>query len=171
MPTAAVGVVSYAVHGSVAWIPALILAVNGEYDQFRTGEAALLQAQKMDAVGQLASGIAHDFNNLLTAISGHCDLLMVRRDTADPDYDDLHQISQNANRAAALVRQLLAFSRKQTLKSEIVDLRDTLSDLTHLLNRLVGERIVLIEDAAELHRAITAGVREPGPMLIEAVLV
>ena len=65
----------------------------------------------MQAVGQLAGGIAHDFNNLLTAISGHCDLLMLRHDKGDPDYADLDQISQNANRAANLVSHLLAFSR------------------------------------------------------------
>src|SRR5699024_11008214 len=98
---------------------------------------------KMQAIGQLAGGIAHDFNNLLTAISGHVDLLMLRHDKADPDYADLDQIRQNANRAAALVSQLLAFSRKQTLKPRLLDLRDTLADLMHLMNRLVGERVEL----------------------------
>ncbi len=97
----------------------------------------------MQAIGQLAGGIAHDFNNLLTAISGHCDLLMLRHDQGDPDYGDLVQINQNANRAASLVGQLLAYSRKQNLQPEILDLRDTLSDLTHLLNRLVGEKVRL----------------------------
>src|SRR5690606_41632332 len=82
-------------------------------------------------------------NNLLTAISGHCDLLILRHDKGDPDYADLVQINQNANRAASLVGQLLAFSRKQTLKPQIIDLRDTLSDLTHLLNRLLGEKVRL----------------------------
>ena len=97
----------------------------------------------MQAIGQLAGGIAHDFNNLLTAISGHCDLLLLRHDQADQDFADLSQINQNANRAAALVAQLLAFSRKQTLRLESLDVRNTLGDLTHLLNRLVGERITL----------------------------
>jgi two-component system cell cycle sensor histidine kinase/response regulator CckA len=69
----------------------------------------------MQAIGQLAGGIAHDFNNLLTAISGHCDLLLLRQDSDGLDYADLVQIRQNANRAASLVGQLLAFSRKQTL--------------------------------------------------------
>ena len=79
----------------------------------------------MQAIGQLAGGVAHDFNNLLTAISGHCDLLLLRYDTASQDYADLVQINQNANRAAALVSQLLAFSRKQTLRPEPIDMRNT----------------------------------------------
>ena len=94
----------------------------------------------------MPAGVAHDFNNLLTAITGHCDLLLLRHDQGDPDYGDLVQISQNANRAASLVGQLLAFSRQQKLKLEIVDLRDTMADLLHLLNRLVGERIKLTLD-------------------------
>lgn len=120
-----------------------LIAVLTDASALKTLEAQFVQSQKMQAIGQLAGGIAHDFNNLLTAISGHCDLLMLRHDKADPDYADLHQIGQNANRAAALVGQLLAFSRKQTLKPRVLDLRDTLSDLTHLLNRLVGEPIIL----------------------------
>ena len=122
--------------------PALV-AVLSDATQLKTLEAQFVQSQKMHAIGQLAGGVAHDFNNLLTAISGHCDLLLLRHDKGDPDYADLVQINQNANRAASLVGQLLAFSRKQTLKPQVIDLRDTLSDLTHLLNRLVGERIVL----------------------------
>jgi two-component system, cell cycle sensor histidine kinase and response regulator CckA len=88
----------------------------------KTLEAQFVQSQKMQAIGQLAGGVAHDFNNLLTAISGHCDLLLLRHDQTDPDYGDLAQIHQNANRAAALVGQLLAFSRKQTLKPEVIHL-------------------------------------------------
>ncbi|QJD17594.1 ATP-binding protein [Paracoccus sanguinis] len=147
-----------------------IVAVLTDASALRTLEDQFVQSQKMQAIGQLAGGIAHDFNNLLTAISGHCDLLMVRRDTADPDYDDLHQISQNANRAAALVRQLLAFSRKQTLKSEIVDLRDTLSDLTHLLNRLVGERIVLTITHDPALRPIRGDARQLEQVLMNLVV-
>jgi two-component system cell cycle sensor histidine kinase/response regulator CckA len=120
--------------------PALV-AVLSDATQLKTLEAQFVQSQKMHAIGQLAGGVAHDFNNLLTAISGHCDLLLLRHDKGDPDYADLVQINQNANRAASLVGQLLAFSRKQTLKPQVIDLRDTLSDLTHLLNRLVGEKV------------------------------
>lgn len=120
-----------------------VLAVLNDATALKTLEAQFVQSQKMQAIGQLAGGIAHDFNNLLTAISGHCDLLLLRHDRADPEYADLVQIHQNANRAASLVGQLLAFSRKQTLKPETLELQDVLSDLTHLLNRLVGERVSL----------------------------
>lgn len=120
-----------------------VLAVLNDATALKTLEAQFVQSQKMQAIGQLAGGIAHDFNNLLTAISGHCDLLLLRHDRSDPEFADLVQIHQNANRAASLVGQLLAFSRKQTLKPERIDLQEVLSDLTHLLNRLVGERIRL----------------------------
>lgn len=137
-----------------------MVAVLTDASAIKTLEAQFVQSQKMQAIGQLAGGIAHDFNNLLTAISGHCDLLMVSRDKTDSDYDDLNQISQNANRAAALVRQLLAFSRKQTLKPEIIDLRDTLPQLTHLLNRLLGQRIVLTMLNDPALRPIRADARQ-----------
>jgi two-component system cell cycle sensor histidine kinase/response regulator CckA len=120
-----------------------LIAVLSDATELKSLEAQFVQSQKMQAIGQLAGGVAHDFNNLLTAISGHCDLLLLRHDRADPDYGDLVQIHQNANRAASLVGQLLAFSRKQTLKPEVIDLRDTMADLTHLLNRLVGEKVSL----------------------------
>lgn len=120
-----------------------VLVVMTDATEFKTLELQFVQSQKMQAIGQLAGGVAHDFNNLLTAISGHCDLLLLRHDQADQDYSDLVQIHQNANRAASLVGQLLAFSRKQNLKPEVLDLRDTLSELTHLLNRLVGEKVTL----------------------------
>jgi two-component system, cell cycle sensor histidine kinase and response regulator CckA len=120
-----------------------LVAVLNDATELKSLEAQFVQGQKMQAIGQLAGGVAHDFNNLLTAISGHCDLLLLRHDQGDPEYGDLIQIHQNANRAAGLVGQLLAFSRKQTLRPEQLDLRDILSDLTHLLNRLVGEKVVL----------------------------
>ena len=120
-----------------------LVAVLNDATELKSLETQFVQSQKMQAIGQLAGGVAHDFNNLLTAISGHCDLLLLRRDTQDPDFADLSQISQNANRAAALVGQLLAFSRKQTLRPETLDLTETLGDMTHLLGRLVGERIRL----------------------------
>ncbi len=120
-----------------------VLAVLQDATKLKTLEAQFVQSQKMQAIGQLAGGVAHDFNNLLTAISGHCDLLLLRHGRDDTDYGDLVQISQNANRAAALVSQLLAFSRKQTLKPERISLQDALSDLAHLLNRLVGEKVRL----------------------------
>lgn len=120
-----------------------LVAVVSDATELKSLEARFVQSQKMQAIGQLAGGVAHDFNNLLTAISGHCDLLLLNRDHYDPDYNDLVQIHQNTNRAAALVRQLLAFSRKQTLRSETLSLESLLEELAHLLTRLVGERITL----------------------------
>src|SRR5215475_7993552 len=106
-------------------------------------EAQFAQSQKMQAVGQLAGGIAHDFNNLLTAMIGFCDLLLVRHRAGDQSFADIMQIKQNANRAANLVRQLLAFSRQQTLQPRIVNITDVLAELSHLLRRLIGENIEL----------------------------
>ena len=106
-------------------------------------EKQFTQSQKMQAVGQLAGGIAHDFNNLLTAMIGFCDLLLLRHKPGDPSFADIMQIKQNANRAANLVRQLLAFSRQQTLQPRVLDLAEVLSELSHLLRRLIGANIEL----------------------------
>lgn len=106
-------------------------------------EGQFIQSQKMQAVGQLAGGIAHDFNNLLTAMIGYCDLLLQRYLPNDPSYNDVIQIKQNANRAANLVRQLLAFSRRQTLQPKVVNVTDHLVELSTLLRRLIGAGIDL----------------------------
>jgi two-component system cell cycle sensor histidine kinase/response regulator CckA len=107
-------------------------------------ELQFAQSQKMQAVGQLAGGIAHDFNNLLTAIIGFCDLLLARHQAGDSSFSDIMQIQQNANRAANLVRQLLAFSRQQTLRPKLLVVTDVLAELSNLLRRLIGENIELI---------------------------
>ena len=147
-----------------------LVAVLIDATELKTLEAQFVQSQKMQAIGQLAGGVAHDFNNLLTAISGHCDLLMLRHDQGDPSYGDLVQISQNANRAASLVGQLLAFSRKQNLQPETIDLRDTLSELIHLLNRLVGEKVRLrLAHDPGLHR-IRADKRQLEQVLMNLVV-
>src|SRR5262249_47987954 len=101
------------------------------------------QAEKMKSVGQLAGGIAHDFNNVLSAIMMATDFLLNAHKPTDPSFQDIMQIKQNANRAASLVRQLLAFSRRQTLRPQVIDLGETLSDLGMLLKRLLGERVTL----------------------------
>ncbi|GEO80293.1 hybrid sensor histidine kinase/response regulator [Pararhodospirillum oryzae] len=106
-------------------------------------EQQFAQAQKMQAMGQLAGGVAHDFNNLLTAMIGFSDLLLQRHGIGDPSFADLMQIRQNANRAANLVRQLLAFSRRQPLRPRLLNVTDALSELSHLLRRLLGERVTL----------------------------
>lgn len=106
-------------------------------------EAQFVQSQKMQAIGQLAGGVAHDFNNLLTAIVGFCDLLLLRHKPGDPSFGDIMQIKQNSNRAANLVRQLLAFSRQQTLRPKVQDVTDILTELSHLLRRLIGASVEL----------------------------
>ncbi|MGC1713513.1 MAG: response regulator [Xanthobacteraceae bacterium] len=106
-------------------------------------ENKVTQQQKMELVGQLAGGIAHDFNNVLSAIMMATDFLLNAHKPTDPSFADIMQIKQNANRAASLVRHLLAFSRKQTMRPQVLDLGETLSDLTMLLRRLIGEKVAL----------------------------
>ena len=147
-----------------------LVAVLNDATELKTLEAQFVQSQKMQAIGQLAGGVAHDFNNLLTAISGHCDLMLLRHDACDPDYGDLIQIHQNANRAASLVGQLLAFSRKQNLQLELLDLRDTMSDLTHLLNRLVGEKVTLELDHDPDLKLVRADKRQLEQVMMNLVV-
>jgi two-component system, cell cycle sensor histidine kinase and response regulator CckA len=106
-------------------------------------ENKVIQQQKMEQVAQLAGGIAHDFNNVLSAIILATDFLLNAHKPTDPSFGDIMQIKQNANRAASLVRHLLAFSRKQTLRPQVLDLREVLSDLNILLRRLIGEKVTL----------------------------
>jgi two-component system cell cycle sensor histidine kinase/response regulator CckA len=101
------------------------------------------QAQKMQAVGQLAGGIAHDFNNVLQVIINASEFLLASHRPTDPSFPDIMQIKQNAYRAAALVRQLLAFSRRQTLRPQVLELGDVLSDLSLMLKRVVADKITL----------------------------
>ncbi|WP_157089238.1 ATP-binding protein, partial [Oceanibaculum pacificum] len=122
--------------------PALMLYLL-DITQRKKLEAQFVQSQKMQAVGQLAGGVAHDFNNLLTAMIGFCDLLLLRHRPGDQSFADIMQIKQNANRAANLVRQLLAFSRQQTLRPRVLDASEVLAELSHLLRRVMGENIQL----------------------------
>lgn len=146
------------------------LAVMNDATELKSLEAKFTQSQKMQAIGQLAGGVAHDFNNLLTAISGHCELILMRHDSSDVDYPDLMQIQQNSNRAAALVRQLLAFSRKQTLQFETLDLQAALAELVHLLNRLVGAKITLSLRYAEQTINIRSDKRQFEQILVNLVV-
>lgn len=120
-----------------------IIAYLIDTSEQKSLEMQFAQSQKMQAVGQLAGGVAHDFNNLLTAIIGFCDLLLARHQAGDPSFADVMQIKQNANRAANLVRQLLAFSRRQTLRPKVLNLTDELAELSNLLSRLLGETVEL----------------------------
>jgi two-component system cell cycle sensor histidine kinase/response regulator CckA len=109
----------------------------------RTLENQVSQRARMESIGQLAGGIAHDFNNVLSAIMMATDFLLNAHKPTDPSFQDIMQIKQNANRAASLVRQLLAFSRRQTLRPQVLDLGEVLSELTLLLRRLIGEKVAL----------------------------
>ena len=121
---------------------AVLLSLKDNSEESRL-KREVAQATKMQAVGQLAGGVAHDFNNILTAIIGHCDLMMMRHSPGDSDYDDIQQIRTNSNRAASLTRQLLAFSRQQTLRPQTLQLPDVVAEVSNLLKRLMGEQIRL----------------------------
>lgn len=129
-------------------------------------ESQFAQAQKMQAVGQLAGGVAHDFNNLLTAMIGFCDLLLQRHGVGDPSFADLIQIKQNANRAAGLVRQLLAFSRKQPLKPKLIDVTENFVELSHMLKRILGEQIIL-----KFHHGTDLGFIRVDPVQFSQVII
>ncbi|MBV8940012.1 MAG: response regulator [Alphaproteobacteria bacterium] len=122
--------------------PTLVLQLIDTTEQ-KNLEIKFAHSQKMQAVGQLAGGVAHDFNNLLTAMIGFCDLLLMRHPAGDQSFADIMQIKQNANRAANLVRQLLAFSRRQTLQPKLLNATDVLAELSNLVRRLIGENIEL----------------------------
>jgi len=126
----------------------LALALRREYDEeaARNSEEALRQAQKMEAVGRLAGGIAHDFNNLLTAISGHNELLRGALEPGTPAYDDACEVQRASERAASLTQQLLAFSRRQVMQPEVLDLNRVVRESLTMLGRLIGEDIELASD-------------------------
>lgn len=129
-------------------------------------EMQFAQAQKMQAVGQLAGGVAHDFNNLLTAMIGFCDLLLQRHGVGDPSFADLIQIKQNANRAAGLVRQLLAFSRKQPLQPKLINVTENFVELSHMLKRILGEQITL-----KFHHGNELGYIRVDPVQFSQVII
>jgi two-component system cell cycle sensor histidine kinase/response regulator CckA len=132
----------------------------------RALEAQLRQAQKMEAIGRLAGGVAHDFNNLLTIISGYSALQFERTDPSDPVHREAEQIKAAADRAAALTRQLLAFSRQQVLQARWVSLNDIVRNVDKMLRRLIGEDVeVLTVLASDL------GTVKVDPGQIEQVLM
>lgn len=123
--------------------PPLQLSVFRDVTVERRLEEQLRQSQKMQAIGQLASGVAHDFNNILTIIQGHASLLLAGGGLSEPAARSAQQIVQASERAAALTRQLLTFSRRQMLQPRPVDLNEVVSNLTKMLGRLLGEDIAL----------------------------
>ncbi|HEY6058942.1 MAG TPA: PAS domain S-box protein [Gemmatimonadales bacterium] len=133
-----------------------VLGVATEITQRKELEGQLRQAQKMEAVGQLAGGIAHDFNNVLTAVLGYTRLLLKDATLPAVARGDVQEIEQAARRAASLTQQLLAFSRKQMLQPEILDVNDVVQGMRSLLRRLIGEHITLV------------ATLDPRPMLVRA---
>jgi two-component system cell cycle sensor histidine kinase/response regulator CckA len=141
----------------------LSLRDNSEADRLKR---QIAQATKMQAVGQLAGGVAHDFNNILTAILGYCDLMLMRHTPGDSDYDDIQQIRSNSNRAASLTRQLLAFSRQQTLRPQVLQLPDIIAEVSTLLKRLLGETVKL-----QVKHGRNLGAVRADPGQLEQVIV
>lgn len=135
-------------------------------DALRKSEEQLLQAQKLEAVGRLAGGISHDFNNLLTAIIGYSDLSLRQLQKDDPLRKNLEEIKKASDRATALTRQLLAFSRKQVMQLKVFDLNATVTDVERLLRRMIGEDIEL---RSTLQRGLGNIKADPGQ--IEQVIM
>lgn len=144
---------------------AVLLSLKDNSEEARL-KREIAQATKMKAVGQLAGGVAHDFNNILTAVIGHCDLMMLRHTPGDSDYDDIQQIKLNSNRAANLTRQLLAFSRQQTLRPQVLQLPDVVSEVSNLLQRVMGERVSL-----DVNHGRNLGAIRADPGQLEQVIV
>jgi PAS domain S-box-containing protein len=129
-------------------IPDRILGVGMDISERKSLEEQLRQAQKMEAIGQLAGGVAHDFNNLLTAIRGYADLVRTTFDPGDQRRADLDEVVSATARAAGLTRQLLAFSRKQVLQLALVDVNSIIANISNMLRRLIGEHIQLVTTLA-----------------------
>ena len=119
------------------------VAQRAELEYHRSREQLAQQAQKMEAVGQLAGGIAHDFNNLLTVISGHCEIMQTDVPAESPFADDLAQIKRATDRAAALTRQLLAFGRRQLLQPKPLDVNQVVGEIEPMLRRVIGADITM----------------------------
>ena len=139
---------------------------NDMLDQIETHVELLVQAQKMEGIGQMAGGIAHDFNNILTAIVGYSEVVLTQIDESDPIWHDIHEIRKAGTRAAALTSQLLAFSRKQVLKVTVVDLNAVVRDVEKMLQRLLGEDIAINTDLAGDLRHIKADANQLEQILV-----
>ena len=144
---------------------AVLLSIQDKSEETKL-KTQVAQQTKMEAVGQLAGGVAHDFNNILTAVIGHCDLMLLRHAPGDSDYDDIQQIRNNSNRAAGLTRQLLAFSRQQTLRPQVLQLPDVVADVSNLLKRLLDNNVEL-----EVRHGRNLGLIRADPGQLEQVII
>ena len=133
-------------------------------------EEQLRQSQKMEAIGQLAGGIAHDFNNMLTAITGYAELLAYSFDEDDARADDVDQIRKAATHAAALTRQLLAFSRKQVLLPQRLDVNEVVRGLESLLARTLGADVELTTSLAETLASVESDPDQLAQVVLNVVL-
>ncbi|OFW01074.1 MAG: hypothetical protein A3I61_13860 [Acidobacteria bacterium RIFCSPLOWO2_02_FULL_68_18] len=146
--------------------PIKLRGANIDITEYTALQAQFLQAQKMESIGRLAGGVAHDFNNLLTVINGIADAALAHIRTQDPLHADIAQIRAAGERAAGLTRQLLAFSRRQILRSEVLDLNAVVVGMADILRRLIGEHIDLRYTLAER----LGGVRADRTQLEQVIL-
>jgi signal transduction histidine kinase/CheY-like chemotaxis protein len=149
------------------------IIINNDISDRKRAEQALAektdqlrQSQKIEAVGRLAGGVAHDFNNLLTVITGYCELMMIKIGEGNPLLPDLQEIGKSADRAAALTRQLLAFSRRQILQPKVLEIDTVIPEMYKMLHRLIGEDINLTTNLSA-----GAGKVKFDPSQIEQVIV
>jgi two-component system cell cycle sensor histidine kinase/response regulator CckA len=139
-------------------------------DQLRESEEQLRQAQKMEAIGQLAGGIAHDFNNLLSVINGYTELLLERLDPEAYGYRQIAEIDKAGARASGLTRQLLAFSRQRETEMRVLELNSIIGDMTELLDRLIGEHIELVTDLSEVAGRVRADANQLEQVVMNLVV-
>ena len=149
--------------------PTRIIGVGADIGERKSLEDQLRQAQKMEAVGQLAGGVAHDFNNLLTVIHGRAELLLTTLNTDERRRTDVDEILNAAERAAGLTRQLLTFSRKQVLQPTLLDLNSLVANTSRLLRRLIGEDIDLVTTLTQAPAAVHADAGQLEQILLNQI--
>jgi PAS domain S-box-containing protein len=147
-----------------------VCGMSTDVSEFKRVEEQLRQSQKTEAIGRLAGGIAHDFNNLLTAINGYSSLALAMTGSDSPAHGFLQEVLKGGEKAAALTRQLLAYSRKQILDPSILNLNDVVKDMEPMLHRLIGEDIVLESSLAQDLAQVKADRGQIGQILLNLVI-